>query len=131
MLPPDDVQLAEQPALQRSWQSVVQLVVGAQVVVHELSHVEVQVASAAALHCEVHCCSSFAAQHLSNVSGVHFVVHALCVSSLHWALALISILPHAAMPAWAGLGATVKAATPIASIEAGRARRARRGWRTR
>jgi hypothetical protein len=120
----DVVQLALQPLWQLSLQFVVQSTepgFAVHVVVQSFTQLDVQLVSAVAVHWASHCRSSFAAQHCTKLVGVHWVVHALAVTSSHFAVALTSTLPHAAMPAWATRGATVRAAKPSARMDTGRA----------
>ncbi len=83
---------------QRDWQSVVQLNCGG-LVEHDVSHIEpqlvVQSLAADAVHCESHCCSSFAAQACSQLSGAHCVAQLDCVTSVQLALASMSMFPQA------------------------------------
>jgi hypothetical protein len=98
----DEVQLALQPAWQLLSQVVVQSVdpgFAVQVVVQSFTQLDVQVASAVSVHCELHCCSSLAAQHWTKLVGVHCVVHGVSVTSLQLAVALMSTSPQAEMPA--------------------------------
>jgi hypothetical protein len=98
----EDVQLALQLPSHLPEQSVLQSSapgLGVHLVVQSLSQLEVQFASADALHCELHCCSSLAAQHASKLFSVHCVVQLLWVTSWQFAVASTSMLPHAAIPA--------------------------------
>jgi hypothetical protein len=79
-LPFDDVQLELQFEPQRDLQSVVQSVVGWHLLTQSVLHVEVHVASAATVHDDAHCCSSFAAQQASKLCSVHCVVQFCCVT---------------------------------------------------
>lgn len=89
---------ALQPAWQRVRQSVVQSNVGG-LFVHEDEHcdwqLDVQLASADALHCALHCCSSLAAHACSQLAGAHCVVQSFCTTSEHCAFVSISIFPQA------------------------------------
>ena len=92
-----DVHEALQPALHRWSQSVVQSSAGgleAQVVMHELSQLEVQFASAEALHWALHVCSSFAAHAFSHEFGAHWVVQLLFETTLQWDPASTLMSPH-------------------------------------
>ena len=65
-----------QPDEHRELQSVVQSNVGglvAQLVLQLDWQLDVHVVSADALHCELHCCSSFAAHAFSQLAGAHSV----------------------------------------------------------
>ena len=91
------------------------------VVVQSLTQLVVQVSSALALHVALQDCSYLAAQHDSKLAGSHCVTHSLgVVTSWQLAVAATSMLPHAAMPAWAIRGATVRAAKLRARIDTGR-----------
>jgi len=71
----------------------------------------VQLVSAVALHCPLHCCSSCAAQAFSQFAGAHSVVQSLCiVISVHCALAVTSMFPHAEMSARAARALAASAA---------------------
>jgi hypothetical protein len=75
-----DVHEALQPDSQRELQSVVQSSAGGLVehwVEQDDWQLVVQSASADAVHCALHCCSSWAAQAFSQLAGAHFVEQSL------------------------------------------------------
>jgi len=93
-----DVHDALQPDSQRELQSVVQSSAGGLVehcVEQSDWQVDVQFASADAVHFELHCCSNWAAQAFSQLAGAHCVEQLVCVTMVHCAFASISISPHA------------------------------------
>jgi hypothetical protein len=108
-----ELQDALHPELQRELQSVVQSIDGG-LAVHLVeqsdSQDEVQLASAVALHCALHDCSSFAAHASSQLAGAHCVEQLLFNTSEQFALAVMSIFPQAEMAAFAGCGSAVSAA---------------------
>lgn len=108
------------PAPHREVQSVVQSKVGGlaeHFVVQSELQVDVQVASAEAVHMVSHCCSSLAAQAVSQFEGTHCVVQSLgVVTSEHCALAVISMSPQAEMPAWAVRDDAASAAKATAAV---------------
>ena len=108
------------PAPQREVQSVVQSKVGGlteHFVVQSVLQLDVQVASAEAVQVVSHCCSSLAAQAVSQFDGTHCVVQSLgVVTSEHCALAVISMSPQAEMPAWAVREDAASAAKATATV---------------
>jgi hypothetical protein len=90
------------PAWQRDLQSVEQSKVGG-LLAHEDEHsdrqLEVQLASADAVHWLLHCCSSLVAHACTQRSGAHCVVQLFWTTSEHCALASMSTFPHAATAA--------------------------------
>jgi hypothetical protein len=106
------------PASQRELQSVVQSNLGGLVeqVVEQLDwQLEVQLESADALHCPLHCCSSFAAHASSQLGGAHWVVQSFCDTTLQCALASILMSPQAEMSALAvrGIAMSAEKATAV------------------
>lgn len=90
------------PDSHRWLQSVVQSYMAGLVeheVVHMESQLDVQVASAAAVHWALQDVSSLAAHALIQVVGAHCVVQVLFVTISQFALASTSILPHSATTA--------------------------------
>jgi len=87
---------ALQPAWHRVRQSVVQSNIGG-LFVHEDEHcdwqLDVQAASADAVHCALNCCSSLAAHACSQLAGAHRVVQSFWTTSEHCAFVSISMFP--------------------------------------
>jgi hypothetical protein len=121
---PDVAQFVVQFAPQREPQSLAHVVVAGvavHVVVQSFTQLVVHESAAVSLHWALHDCSSLAAQQVSKLVGSHCVSQTLgVVTSLQLALAVMSMLPQAEMPAWATRGATVKAARPRATMDTGR-----------
>lgn len=96
----EEVQDALHPDWQRVVQSVVQSKLGG-LVAHDVEQldwqVEVHMVSAAAVHLLLHCCSSCAAQAVSQLAGAHWVVQSFWMTSVHCAFASTSRSPHAGM----------------------------------
>jgi hypothetical protein len=108
--------------LQRELQSVLQSTVGG-LAWHFVEQSElqlvVQLASADAVHCALHCCSSLAAHACSQLGGAHCVVQSFCVTNEHCALASMSMFPHALTFALASRDAkSAKPAKAAANSEA-------------
>jgi hypothetical protein len=87
------------PGSHREVQSVVQLhcLLPAHVEAQARRQVDSQVASAEALHCELHCCSSLLAQTFSQLSGAHCVEQLFCATRTQFAFASMSTAPQAEM----------------------------------
>jgi CheY-like chemotaxis protein len=77
--------------------------------------VVVQLASADALHCASHDCSSCAAQASSQLAGAHCVAQLFWMTTVHCALASISMFPHSAMAACAVPGSAASAVKATAA----------------
>jgi hypothetical protein len=115
----DEVQDALHPDSQRDEQSVEQSNAGglfAQVVEQLDWQLDVQSTEAEALHCELHCCSSLAAQASSQLGGAQTVEQLLCDTMLQFALASMSMSPQAEMPARATVGTPSRPAATTAVI---------------
>jgi hypothetical protein len=112
-----DVHDALHPDSQRELQSVVQSNVGG-LVEQEVAQLELQLdvqsVLAEALHCESHCCSSFAAHACSQLGGAHCVEQLCCVTSVQLAFASMSMFPQAEMFAEAVRGQATRAAKAMA-----------------